>query len=204
MRKISVKSFWIWTSGPGDVLSRALGGLFVGYSVTFCAILVECIKRNNSVKYFLIFGPVVQEEMWFIDFFIWSSFSPFAQQNGTICAILVEGVMRNNSVKLFWIWASVSGGDVVLKISYLELWQPSCSLEPNLLCNFERGHHWEHYCVVIWNLDQWFRRRCCFKIKVYGKTRDGRQTKTDHNSFPWAFGSGELKRNKKRNLKLAK
>ena len=38
---------------------------------------------------------------------------------------LVGGIMRNNSVKLFCIWANGSGGDVILKISYLELWQPS-------------------------------------------------------------------------------
>ena len=52
--------------------------------------------------------------------------------------------MRNNSI-----WVSGSG-DVVLKISYLELWPPSCSLEPNHLCNFERGHHGEHSCEDQW------------------------------------------------------
>ena len=39
----------------------------------------------------------------------------------------------------FLIWASDSGGDV-LKISYLELWWPSFSVERNHLCNFERGY----------------------------------------------------------------
>ena len=34
--------------------------------------------------------------------------------------------MRNNSVKLLLIRVSGSGGDVVKKISYLELWWPSC------------------------------------------------------------------------------
>ena len=47
--------------------------------------------------------------------------------------------MRKNSVKLVRILASGSGGDVVLKNSYLELWQPSCSVEWNHLCNFEEG-----------------------------------------------------------------
>ena len=65
------------------------------------------------------------------------------------CAILVEGIMRNNSVQLFRIWASGSGGDVVYKICYLELWWPSCSVELIHLCNFERGHHEEHLCEVI-------------------------------------------------------
>ena len=60
-------------------------------------------------------------------------------------------------------WFSGSG-DVVYKISYLELWQPSCSLSQNHSCNFEKGHHEEHSCEVIWNLDQWFKRRCLLKI----------------------------------------
>ena len=35
------------------------------------------------------------------------------------------------------------------KISNLELWQSSCSVEQNHLCNFERGHHGEHSCEVL-------------------------------------------------------
>ena len=34
-------------------------------------------------------------------------------------------------------------------ISYLELWQPSCSVDQNHLCNFERRHHGEHSCEVM-------------------------------------------------------
>ena len=34
-------------------------------------------------------------------------------------------------------------------VSYLELWQPLCSVDWNHLCNFERGHHGEHSCEVI-------------------------------------------------------
>ena len=49
------------------------------------------------------------------------------------------------------------------KIPYLELWRPSCSVEQNHLCNFERG---QHSCEVIRNLDQWFRKRCCLKIII--------------------------------------
>ena len=41
-----------------------------------------------------------------------------------------------------------SGADVVKKISYLELWRPSCMVERNHLCNFERGHAGEHSCEV--------------------------------------------------------
>ena len=56
------------------------------------------------------------------------------------------------------------------------------------LCNFGRRHYGEQTCEVILNLDQWFRRRCPYKEKVYT-----RRTKTDHNSSHWAFGSAELK-----------
>ena len=53
--------------------------------------------------------------------------------------------MRNNSVKLFRTWASGSGGDVVKKISYLELLLSG----RNHLCNFESGHQGEHLGEVI-------------------------------------------------------
>ena len=49
-------------------------------------------------------------------------------------------------------------------ISYLELWQPLRSVEWNNLCNFGRRHHEEQFCGIILNLEQWFRRRCRFKI----------------------------------------
>ena len=39
-------------------------------------------------------------------------------------------------------------------ISYLELWQPICSVERNHLCNFGRRHHEEQFCEIILNLDQ--------------------------------------------------
>ena len=29
---------------------------------------------------------------------------------------------------------------------------------------FGRGTYEEHFCEIILNLDQWFRRRCCLKI----------------------------------------
>ena len=38
------------------------------------------------------------------------------------------------------------------------------------LCNFERGHHGEHSCEVILNLDQWL-RRCCLKKKFMDARR---------------------------------
>ena len=48
-------------------------------------------------------------------------------------------------------------------ISYLELWQPLCSVEWNQLCNFGRRHHEEQFCEIILNFDQWF-NRCLLNI----------------------------------------
>ena len=33
-------------------------------------------------------------------------------------------------------------------ISYLELWQPFCSVEWNYFCNFGRGHHKEQFSEI--------------------------------------------------------
>ena len=53
-------------------------------------------------------------------------------------------------------------------ISYLELWQPFCSVEQSHLCNFGRGHYEEKIYELISNLGQWFRRRCCLKDFLSG------------------------------------
>ena len=99
-------------------------------------------------------------------FLIWSSGSPFVRRSVTICAILEEGIQRNNSVKLFWpvVQEEMSFED----ISYLELWQPLCSVDWNHLCIIGRRHHEEQPCEIILNLDQWFRRKCLFLIWSYG------------------------------------
>ena len=34
----------------------------------------------------------------------------------------------------------------------------------NHFCNFGREHYEEHFCEIILNLDQWFRRR--FRLKI--------------------------------------
>ena len=56
--------------------------------------------------------------------------------------------------------------------SYLELWQPLCSVEKNYLCNFGRRHHEEQLCANILNLDQWFRRRCRLNIFLIWSSGD--------------------------------
>ena len=49
-------------------------------------------------------------------------------------------------------------------ISYLELWQPLCSVDWNHLYNIGRRHHEEQYGEIILKLDQWFRRNCHIKV----------------------------------------
>ena len=52
--------------------------------------------------------------------------------------------------------------------SYLELWQPFCSVERYCyLCNFGRGHPEEQFCEIILILGQWF-RRCHIKDFLSG------------------------------------
>ena len=51
-------------------------------------------------------------------------------------------------------------------ISYLEFWWPFCSAEWNCLWNFGRGYYEEQLCEVIFNFDQWFRRKCLLKIFI--------------------------------------
>ena len=49
-------------------------------------------------------------------------------------------------------------------VSYLELWQPLCSVDQNYLCNLSRGYREEQFCEIILNLDQRFRMKCCLKV----------------------------------------
>ena len=37
-------------------------------------------------------------------------------------------------------------------------------MEWNHLCNFGKVHYKEHFCEIILNLVQWFRRKCLLKI----------------------------------------
>ena len=59
------------------------------------------------------FGPVVQEEISFKIFLIWSSGGSPVQWSETIYAILKEGIMGYIHVKFYEIWTSGSGGDVI-------------------------------------------------------------------------------------------
>ena len=66
-------------------------------------------------------------------------------------------------MKLFEFESVVQEEMLFKGISYLELWQPFCSMEGNHLCNFGRGYYEEQFCEIILNLGQWFRRRCRLK-----------------------------------------
>ena len=48
-------------------------------------------------------------------------------------------------------------------ISYLDLWQPLCSVDWYHLCNFGRRHHEIQSSELILNLNRWFRRKCRLK-----------------------------------------
>ena len=56
--------------------------------------------------------------------------------------------------------------------SYLELWQPFCSVERNHLCNFRRWYYEEQICEIILNLGYWSRRRCRLKKFLSGALAD--------------------------------
>ena len=79
-----LKIFLIWS----------FGSPFVQRSKTICAILVEGIMRNKSVKLFRIWDSGSGDV-------IWSSGGPPVQWSGTIYAILKEGIMGNIHVKLY-------------------------------------------------------------------------------------------------------
>ena len=58
-------------------------------------------------------------------------------------------------MKLFFEFGLVVHEEMLFKvISYLELWQPFCSVEQNHLCNFGKRCYEEQFCEFILKLDQ--------------------------------------------------
>ena len=57
--------------------------------------------------------------------------------------------MRNNSVIFLKIRPAFQEEISFNDISYLELWQPLCSMEWNHLCNFGKVHHEEQFCEIF-------------------------------------------------------
>ena len=106
---------------------------------------------------------------WFRSRCCWNDFL-----SGALVAFLFGGA---EPFMQFWkraswgtfMWSYMKFGPVVQEmsfndISYLELWQPLCSVEWNHLCNIGRRHHVEQSCEIISILDQWFRRKCRLKV----------------------------------------
>ena len=122
-RRCRLKIFLIWSSGIP----------FVQPSRTICAIFVEGIMRNNSVKLFE-FGPAVQEEMSFKAISYLAIWRPLVQRSGTICSILEEGIMQEEQFcEIILNFGPVVQEEMLFLKNYLELWRPLYSLERNNL-----------------------------------------------------------------------
>ena len=76
---------------------------------------------------------------------------------------MVMGLMRKIYVNSIEFGTVVQEEMLFKDISYLELWQPLCSVDRNHLCNFDSLHHEEQLCEITLNLAQWI-RRCCSKM----------------------------------------
>ena len=96
---------------------------------------------------------------WFTRFLIWSSGISPVWCSRTI----YEEHSCERYMKLGQVFLEISFKD----ISYLELWQPFCSVDLNHLCNFGRRYLEEQFCEIILNLGQWIWRRCCLKIIIW-------------------------------------
>ena len=86
---------------------------------------------------------MVQEDLAFERFLIWSSRCPPVWWSKTIYAILKKGIIGNIHVNLYEIWTVVQEEISFKDISYIELLQPICLVDWNHLCNFGRMHHEE-------------------------------------------------------------
>ena len=105
--------------------------------------------------------------------------------------ILVEDHQRNISAKLYWNRSSgFSQEDFKLFFFWLQ-WQPESCLDSKSLNKFQSVPPNDQSCEIWLKLVQWFTSRLWTTDR-----RLSRQTVSDHNSSPWAFGSGELKRGK--------
>ena len=109
--------------------------------------------RNNSVKLFLI-------RLWFrrcrLKDFLSGALAPsWSLQQCNFWMRASWGTFMRSNIKFGPVVQEISFKD----ISHLQLWQPLCSLNWIYLCNFGRRHHEEQFCVIILNLDQWFRRK---------------------------------------------
>ena len=113
------------------------------------------------------FGPVVQEEMSFIDISYLELWQPLCSVDWIHLCNIGRRHHEKQSCKIIFNLGQWFRRKLRSKvISYLELWQPFCSAERNHLCNFGRGYQEEQFCEIILHLGQWFRR--CLKDFLSG------------------------------------
>ena len=93
----------MWTVGSGRYVIYFLSGALVAPFKAEWNLLCNFGRRYHARGTFLCnnfdFGPVVQEEMSFRIFLIWSSGGLCVCCSRTIYAVLVEGIIRNLHVK---------------------------------------------------------------------------------------------------------
>ena len=56
-------------------------------------------------------------------------------------------------------------------VSYLELWQPLCSVDQNYLCNLSRRYHEEQFCEFFFEFGPVVQEEMLFKCISYLELR---------------------------------
>ena len=155
-----------------DISYLELWGTFCSADQTICAILVGGYQDEQFCEIILNLDQWFRRCVLKIHVFLNLSFGgPFVRLSGTICAILVKGITDFLSAALAALM--FSGAD-----SFMQFWKRAS------------------WGTFMWSYMK-FRpvvQEMSFKERFYGlrKTDEG-WTKTDHNTSPWAFGSGGLK-----------
>ena len=118
-----------------DISYLDLGQAFVHPRITID--LGQWFERRFHLRYFLSGA---------LSILLFRGAKPFKQ----FCKRASWGTFMCRYVKFGPVVQEMSFEDT----SYLELWQPLCSVDWKHLCNFGGRHHEEQYCTIILNLDQ--------------------------------------------------
>ena len=103
----------------------------------------------------MLFKDISYLELWW----------PFcsAERNNLCLCNFGRGYPEEQFYKNYFEFGPVVQEEITFeRFFYLELWQPSCSVEQNHLCNFCKEQCEEQFCEFILYLDLWFRGRCRF------------------------------------------
>ena len=127
---------------------------------TICAIMVVCLMQNISVYLKTFLNSNL--ELW----------QPFCSAEQNHLCNFGRGCYEEHIL-----WNYFKFGPMVQEMSFKRflIWSsgsPPVRWSRTIHAILKKGHHREHSCEVIWNLDQWFRRRCHLKKKF---THDQRQ-----------------------------